>query len=126
MAKPTTENQSSRIYEKAFGKTLPEDHEDRIAGKGFNSLSHKNLAHKFIPTLQATKNPGCESRCGQRVGEARTVASMAIEQCKKQKKKVIQEAQKERRTVHFATLMDICHLKNSELEPNIQCVRVWQ
>ena len=33
------------------------DHEDRIAGKGFNSLSHCNLVHKSIPTLQATKIP---------------------------------------------------------------------
>ena len=30
--------------------TLPTDHEDRIAGKGFNSLSHHNLVHIFIPT----------------------------------------------------------------------------
>ena len=29
-------------------RTLPNDHEDRIAGKGFNSLSHYNLVHKFI------------------------------------------------------------------------------
>ena len=35
-------------------------------------------------------------------------------------KEVIQELQKEGRTVHFATLMNICHLKNSELEPKLQ------
>ena len=27
-----------------------ENHEDHIAGKGMNSWSHHNLAHKFIPT----------------------------------------------------------------------------
>ena len=32
----------------------------------------------------------------------------------------LKEAQKEERTVHFGTLMDICHLKNSELEPEFQ------
>ena len=39
------------------------------------------------------------------------------------KREVIEKAQKERRTVHFATLMDLYHLKNSELEhkfPEIQ------
>ena len=36
------------------------------------------------------------------------------------KKEVIQEAQKEGRTVHFATLMDRCHLKNSELDQKYQ------
>ena len=33
---------------------------------------------------------------------------------------MIDEAGKERKTVHFASQMDICHLKNSELEPQIQ------
>ena len=32
------------------------------------------------------------------------------------KKEVIAEARNEGKTVHFASLMDICHLKNSELE----------
>ena len=32
-------------------------HEDQIAGKGMNSLSHHNLVHKFIPVPQAMKNP---------------------------------------------------------------------
>ena len=36
------------------------------------------------------------------------------------KKEVIREAQKEQRTVDFATLMDICHLKNAELESKFQ------
>ena len=38
----------------------------------------------------------------------------------KGKREVIKEAQKEQRTVHFATLMDMCHLKNAELEPTFQ------
>ena len=36
------------------------------------------------------------------------------------KKEVIQEAQNEGRTVHFASLMDICHLTNSEFGPKFQ------
>ena len=38
----------------------------------------------------------------------------------KSRREVIQEAQQEQRTVHLATLMDICHLKNAELEPKFQ------
>ena len=37
----------------------------------------------------------------------------------KNKKDVILEAQKEKREVHFAPLMDISHLKNAELEPQL-------
>ena len=36
------------------------------------------------------------------------------------KKEVIAEARNEGRTVHFASLIDVCHLKNSELEPQFQ------
>ena len=32
-------------------------HEDHIAGKGINSLSHYNLVHKFVPVPQAMKIP---------------------------------------------------------------------
>ena len=38
----------------------------------------------------------------------------------KSKKDVILEVQKEQKKIHFATLMDICHLKNAELEPRYQ------
>ena len=30
------------------------------------------------------------------------------------------EAQRDKKKVHFATLMDLCHLKNAELESKIQ------
>ena len=36
------------------------------------------------------------------------------------KKEVFEEAQKNKNKVHFASLMDLCHLKNAELEPQIQ------
>ena len=48
------------------GESLPNHHEDHIAGKGYNSLQHYNLVHKFIPMLQAMKIPAGSS--GQGVG----------------------------------------------------------
>ena len=36
-------------------ESLPNHHEDHIAGKGDNSLQHYNLVHKFIPMRQAMK-----------------------------------------------------------------------
>ena len=38
----------------------------------------------------------------------------------KSKKEVIKEGQKNNNKVHFASLMELCHLKNSELETQIQ------
>ena len=36
------------------------------------------------------------------------------------KNEVIVEARNKGRKVHFASFMDLCHLKNSELEPQFQ------
>ena len=38
-------------------ETPPKYHEDHIAGKGYNSLQHYNMVHKFIPIAQAMKIP---------------------------------------------------------------------
>ena len=61
----------------------------------------------------------CKGGSGQRMGKTRENTGMASDESQKQKK-VINEARKEGRTVHFASLVDICHLKNSELEPKFQ------
>ena len=36
-------------------ESLPNYHEDHIAGRGDNSLQHHNLVHKFIPLPRAMK-----------------------------------------------------------------------
>ena len=41
--------------------SLPNQHEDRIAGKGDNSLQHSNLVHEFIPVPQAMKIPAAKA-----------------------------------------------------------------
>ena len=44
-----------------MGESLPKYHNDRIAGKGDNSLQHYNLVHKFIPMPQAMKIPAAKA-----------------------------------------------------------------
>ena len=46
-------SESTRIR---MEESLPNYHEDHIAGKGDNSLKHCNLVHKFIPMHQPLKN----------------------------------------------------------------------
>ena len=38
-------------------ESLPNHHEDPIAGKGDNSLQHNNLVHKFIPRCINQQKP---------------------------------------------------------------------
>ena len=86
-------------------ESLPTHHEDHIAGKGNNSLQHHNLFHKFIHMPQATKIPA---------------AKAAVDKEVRSKKEVMNEARTSGAKVHFASLMDICHLKNAELETKHQ------
>ena len=44
-----------------MGESLPNHHEDHIAGRGDNSLQHYNLVHKFIPMPQAMKIPAAKA-----------------------------------------------------------------
>ena len=46
--------------------------------------------------------------------------SMEFGNSVKSKKEVILKALRDKKKVHFAMLMDICHLKNGELEPKLQ------
>ena len=41
--------------------SLPQNHEDHIAGKIFNSMNHCNLVHKFILMPQAMKIPAAKA-----------------------------------------------------------------
>ena len=44
-----------------MGNSLPNHHEDHIAGKGDNSPQHYNLFHKIIPMPQALKIPAAKA-----------------------------------------------------------------
>ena len=102
-----------------MGNSIPHYHQDHIAGKGDNSLQHYNLVHKFIPMPQAVKNSGSESSSGQGMGKLENISAWNLTKVRS-KKEVIDEARMSGATVHFASLMDICHLKNAELEAKHQ------
>ena len=94
-------------------------HEDHIAGKGENSLQHYNLVHKFIPMPQAVKIPEAKAAVDKEWEKLEKISAWNLTKVKS-KKQVIDEARTSGATVHFASLMDICHLKNAELETKRQ------
>ena len=102
-----------------MGNSIPHHHEDHIAGKGENSLQHFNLVHKFIPMPQAIKNSSSKSSSGQGLEKLEKFSAWYLTKVRS-KKEVIDEARMSGATVHFASLMDICHLKNAELEAKHQ------
>ena len=109
-------NESTRMR---MGYSQPHNHEDHIAGKGENSLQHYNLVHKFIPMPQAMKIPAAKAAVDKEWEKLEKISAWNLTKVKS-KKEVIDEARTKGATVHFASLMDICHLKNAELETKHQ------
>ena len=97
----------------------PKYHEDHIAGKGDNSLQHYNVVHKFIPMPQAMKIPAAEAAVDEEWEKLEKIPPWDLTKVRN-KSEVIDEARKEGRKKHFASLMDLCHLKKAELETKHQ------
>ena len=102
-----------------MGESLPNHHEDHIAGKGDNSLQHYNLVHKFIPMPQAMKIPAAKAAVDKEWEKLEKISAWNLTKVRS-KKEVIGEARTKGAKVHFASLLDICHLKNAELEAKHQ------
>ena len=123
---PMRSNQNMRVFWKArestrlrMGESLPNHHEDHTAGKGENSLQHYNLAHKLIPMPQAMKIPAAKAAVDKEWEKLEKIPAWNVTKVRN-KKEVIDEARTKGAKVHFASLMDICHVKNAELETKHQ------
>ena len=93
-----------------MGNSIPHHHQDHIAGKGENPSQHNNLVHKFITMPQAVKISAAKSAVDKEWEKLEKISA----------KKVIDETKTSGATVHFASIMDVCHLKNAELEAKHQ------
>ena len=98
-----------------MGESLSTHHEDHIAGKGDNTLQHCNLVHKFTPMPQVMKIPAAKAAVDKEWEKLDKFSAWNLTKIRS-KKEEIDEARTNGAKVHFASLMDICHLKNAELE----------
>ena len=102
-----------------MGNSIPHYHQDHIAGKGEISLQHYNLVHKFIPMFSSYENSCSESSGGQGMEKLEKISAWNLTKVRS-KKEVVDEARTSGAKVHFASLVDRCHLKNAELEAKHQ------
>ena len=93
-----------------MGNSVPNHHEDHIAGNGDNSLQHYNLVHKFIPMPQAMKIPAAKAAVDKEWEKLEKISAWNLTKVRN-KSEVIDEARTSGAEVHFASLMDMCHLK---------------
>ena len=107
-----------------MGKSIPHHREDHIAGKGENSLQHYNLVPQVYSYASSYENSSSKSSGGQGMGENWRKFRRENLTKVRSKKEVIDDARTSVATVHFASLMDMCHLKNAELEAKHQKSKV--
>ena len=77
------------------------------------------MIYKFIPMPQAVKIPVAKAAADKEWEKLENIPAWGITKVRN-KSEVIDEARTKGIKVHFASLMDICHLKNAELETKHQ------
>ena len=106
-----------------MGNSVPNHDEDHIAGKGDNSSQHYNLVHKFIPMPQAMKIPAAKAAVDKEWEKLGKISAWNMTKVRN-KSEVIDEARTTGAKVHFASLMDICHLKMLNWRQNTNNTKV--
>ena len=91
--------------------------QDHIIVKGMNFITHCSLVHKFIPMPQAWKIQ-CKGGSGERMEKTDENPGMATDESQKQERS--DRWSNKGHSVHFSSLMDLCHVKNSELQSQYQ------
>ena len=97
----------------------PRNHEDHIAGRGDNSLHQYKLVHNFLPMPHAMNIPAAKEAVDKEWRKLEKISVWNLAKVRN-KSEVIEEARRTDVKVHFASLMDICHLKKSELDKKHQ------
>ena len=100
------------------GESLPTHHEDHIAGKGDNSLALQSVS-QIYSYASSHENSRSKGSSGQGMEKLEKISAWNLTKVRS-KSEVIDEARTKVAKVHFASLMDICHLKNAELETKHQ------
>ena len=88
-----------------LGESLPNHHEDHIAGKGDNSLQHCNLVHKFIPMPQAMKIRAAKAAVDKEWENLEKISAWNLTKVRS-KKEVIDEARTKGAKVSSLRLTD--------------------
>ena len=103
-----------------MGESLPTHHEDQIAGerRQFTAAVYSCFT-KFVPMPQAMKMPASKAAVDKEWNKLEIISAWNLTKVRS-KKEVIDEAKTRGAKVHFDSLMDICHLKNAELEAKHQ------
>ena len=80
------------------------------------------IVHTFLPMPQAMKIPDANAAVDKEWEKLEKIPAWNLTKVRS-KSEVIDETRKKGAKVHFASLMDLCHLENSEFEPQYQSTK---
>ena len=104
-------------------ESLPKYHEDHIARKGDNSLQYFQFGTQTCSCVLSHEDTRSKSSSGQGMENLEKIPAWDLTKVRNESE-VICEARTKGIKVHFASLMDICHVKNAELETKHQKYKV--
>ena len=83
-----------------------------------DSLQSCSQIYSYASSYQ---NSGSKGSSGKRIGKLEKIPAWQLTKVRNKKEVIdIDEARNKGRNIHFASLMDLCHLKNSRVEPRFQ------
>ena len=113
--------------------TPPKDHEDHIAGEGYNLISHYNLVHKISSDASSDEISRCEGSSVQGMEEARNDTSLVMGRDEEPKGMLFWKHQERgkwstlphlRDSVQLQTVMALCEQENIRNNEQPSCSRL--
>ena len=103
-----------------MGESLPNHHEDHIAGKRRGQFTATSqFGSQIYSYASSHENSAAKAAVDKEREKLKKISVWNLTKVRS-KQEVIDEARMKGAKVHFASLMDICHLKNAELEAKHQ------
>ena len=110
------------IHQNAYGEFWTSQSRRPYCRKRWKFITALQFGSQIYSNASSCENSGSKSSSGQGMGKIGENFGVDLDESKKQ---VVDEARTSGTTVHVASLMDMCHLKNAELEEKHQKYKCW-
>ena len=103
--------------------SLHKNHEDHIAGKRNEFIESLQSCAQIYSYASRYENTRCKSCSWERMGNTREMTGMAVGESQKQKMRWSLKQGMRAEPYTYASSVDLCSLKNWELEPQFQQIQ---
>jgi len=101
-------------FSSSAGGDSKSKHVEKIASRGHISEEWFACVHTPLPIPKAMKIPGAKEALSKEWGKLEAKTAWDVTKVRA-KKDVIREAKAAKKSVHFGSLMELCHIKNSQM-----------